>query len=177
MSYYTVSILWFQNQDRSSLNDYHWSLLLVPVTDIRIQDCRKGTKYDVFDTDNDQWTRSCTPNFCTGENAVDIGGIFCLGNAVAEEFREIIQETPLPRRGENCQGWVRKVVQRAIEKRVFYAASTSVREILEAVPIQSPPAQSRWIGFRMFRNLGSQLRLSLFPQSIGNDTRTVALKK
>ena len=142
MSYYTVSILWFQNQDRTSLNDYHWSLLLVPVSDIRLQDSRKGTKYDIFHAGNDQWTRSYTSNFCTGENAADIGGLVCLGNAVAEEFMEIMQETPFPQRGENCQSWVRKVVQQAIEQRVFYADSTSLREMLGAVPIRPSSTQS-----------------------------------
>jgi len=123
---YSASILWFQNQDKSSLNDYHWSLFVSPV------DNKTGTKYDVFYVGNEQWTPSYSPDFNLSETA-DLGGCFSLGDIAAEKFLEIMLETSLPGQAENCQTWVRKVIQKAVQKRVLPSNAATT---LASVPIR-----------------------------------------
>jgi len=122
----SIAVLWFENQDKASLNDYHWSLFITP------PDTETGTKYDVFYVGNEQWTRSYSPDFNLSETP-DLGGRFFLGNVDSEKFMEIMVETALPGQGENCQSWVRKVVQKAVQKRVLPA---NVVRTLANIPIR-----------------------------------------
>jgi hypothetical protein len=50
-----------------------------------------------------------------------------------ESFKAMMLATPLPSVGENCQSWVRKVVQEAVRQRMLPASATAQAQ---TVPIR-----------------------------------------
>jgi len=129
---YRVSILWFNNRDPDSENDYHWSVFVNPVNSTR------GTKYDAFaSTDDDgtmRWSYSHAPNYDERQSAL-FGGSIKLGNiSDVDSFLELMLSTELPGSDENCQTWVTNVVTEAVRKRML---PKSANKLVNDVPVRA----------------------------------------
>jgi|SRR5271154_4368928 len=105
-----VYVLWFKTADVASPNDYHWSFFIAPVGST------KGTKFDAFATSSTTWTYSHVPNYEMTQS-VSYGGHTSLGRiSDFDAFKSLMLATSLPKAGENCQTWIKNVVDGAVRK-------------------------------------------------------------
>jgi hypothetical protein len=109
-----VYVLWFKNADINSRNDYHWSFFIAPTGSTR------GVKYDAFSTSAMtgvlEWSYSHVPNYEMGQS-VNLGAPTILGTiGDVEGFKTLMLSIPLPNTGENCQTWIKNVVDGAVKQ-------------------------------------------------------------
>jgi hypothetical protein len=126
-----VCILWFKNADTTSRNDYHWSLFIAPVNS------SNGVKYDALSSTNSsgvlQWDYSHLPGYEI-QQSLNFGDVIMLGSiSDIERFKAMMLATPLPSVGENCQSWIRQVVQEVVRQGMLPASATAK---VETVPIR-----------------------------------------
>src|SRR5580704_14566798 len=79
-----------------------------------------GTTYEAVDDDDGIWTLRIEKDSditasALYENRVPLGDI---KDNNLDEFEKIVKETPLPVGDEDCQNWVRKVVERSVAAKV-----------------------------------------------------------
>jgi len=124
-----VYILWFGN---NTGNDYHWSLFVAPINST------KGVKYDALSSTNLsnvlEWNYSHLPGYDMRQSS-SFGDSVMLGVITdVEGFKTLMLSTPLPISGENCQTWVRKVVQEAVKQK---SLPTSATVQIGTVPVRT----------------------------------------
>src|SRR5271169_34238 len=116
-----VYILWFKNSDPASQNDYHWSFFVIPINSSH------GVKYDTVSSTNNlgilEWYYSHLPHYEMQQSS-SFGGRIMLGyiNDV-EGFKTSMLATPLPGAGENCQSWIKRAVQEAVNRGLLPASA------------------------------------------------------
>ena len=133
-----VHVLWFKTADANTSNDYHWSFFIAPVGST------KGTKYDAFATSNTTWSYSHVPNYEMTQS-VNYGGHTMLGRiSDLDGFTSLMLDTPLPKAGENCQTWIKNVVDGAVKKS---SLSQTAREQLGTIPAR--PWRFQFLNFNI----------------------------
>ena len=96
----------------------HWLLFLAPQRGSNI-----GSAYDVVDNDKSaKWERRNRDNHDISESGTfqDKLVLGRIEDEKGEDFENVIDETPLPVEGEDCQTYVMNVVKKLVEKNIVH---------------------------------------------------------
>jgi hypothetical protein len=118
---YHLSLIWSKNVPipASVPTARHWSLYLRPTT------TTKGVKYEVMVDDWDIWSYNCEMDVDPRQVGGDaFGGKMVLSEMAddkVKQFETIATDMTLPsaKAGENCQDWVRAVVNVLVDEGII----------------------------------------------------------